>query len=399
LVKRALAIAALACAVAPLPGHAAGTGRLTIYSSLPLHGGRRAESLDVVRAERLALEEEGGAAGGHPIRFVSLDDSTRAVGGWDIDTVYVNAYRAYADDSAIAYLGELNSGASAVSMPILNEADLLQVSPSNSYVGLTRSEPGVSDYGEPGKYYPTGRRTYGRIAPADNLQAAAAAKLLAEQGVKRVLLLDDAEIYGAGLARMIGKRALARGVEVRGPFHVLQGHWRAKVRRLVRSAHADAMVFGGITENHAAGVFSAAHAAAPRMTLIGGDGVADTVFTKRLAAGAASRTFITNPTLPAASYPAAAQAFFLAFRARYGHAPQPYGLFGYETMKVVLAAIEAAGGNRAATVDAFFATRDRDSVLGRYSIDAHGDTTLSTYGVNRIRGGRLVFDRVIDSSA
>jgi branched-chain amino acid transport system substrate-binding protein len=67
-------------------------------------------------------------------------------------------------------------------------------------------------------------------------------------------------------------------------------------------------------------------------------------------------------------------------------------------MKVVLAAIEAGGGDRAATIDAFFGTRERDSALGRYSIDANGDTTLSTYGVYRIEKRRLVFDRVVDSS-
>src|SRR5690349_6761648 len=62
-------------------------------------------------------------------------------------------------------------------------------------------------------------------------------------------------------------------------------------------------------------------------------------------------------------------------------------------MKVVLAAIDAGGGGRAATVRAFFATHDRDSVLGRYSIDGSGDTTLSTYGVYRVEHGELVFDR------
>jgi branched-chain amino acid transport system substrate-binding protein len=56
------------------------------------------------------------------------------------------------------------------------------------------------------------------------------------------------------------------------------------------------------------------------------------------------------------------------------------------------------GNDRASVIAAFRAvTRDRDSVLGRYSIDANGDTTLSTYGVQRIERGRLVYDRTIDS--
>jgi branched-chain amino acid transport system substrate-binding protein len=68
-------------------------------------------------------------------------------------------------------------------------------------------------------------------------------------------------------------------------------------------------------------------------------------------------------------------------------------------MKVALAAINAGDGDRAATIQAFFATRDRDSVLGRYSIDSNGDTTLSLYGVARVEHGLTAFDRVVDSNA
>jgi branched-chain amino acid transport system substrate-binding protein len=67
-------------------------------------------------------------------------------------------------------------------------------------------------------------------------------------------------------------------------------------------------------------------------------------------------------------------------------------------MKTALLAIQHAGdqGNdRQAVVDAFFKIKDRDSVLGNYSIDANGDTTLSSYGGNRVKGGKLVFDKVI----
>jgi branched-chain amino acid transport system substrate-binding protein len=44
---------------------------------------------------------------------------------------------------------------------------------------------------------------------------------------------------------------------------------------------------------------------------------------------------------------------------------------------------------------ALFSTRDRRSVLGTYSIDRNGDTTLRRYGVYRIVGGELVFVKSI----
>ena len=40
---------------------------------------------------------------------------------------------------------------------------------------------------------------------------------------------------------------------------------------------------------------------------------------------------------------------------------------------------------------AIFATRDRRSVLGQYSIDSGGDTTLDRYGADHVSQGRLVF--------
>jgi branched-chain amino acid transport system substrate-binding protein len=46
---------------------------------------------------------------------------------------------------------------------------------------------------------------------------------------------------------------------------------------------------------------------------------------------------------------------------------------------------------RSAVTRAIFSTRERRSVLGTYSITHRGDTTLDSYGVYRVRAGRLVF--------
>jgi len=83
---------------------------------------------------------------------------------------------AVADKDTIAYIGTLNSGAAKVSIPILNAANLVMVSPANTYVGLTHAGPGTAA-GEPGKYYPTGKRNYARVVAADDFQGAADATL------------------------------------------------------------------------------------------------------------------------------------------------------------------------------------------------------------------------------
>ena len=50
-------------------------------------------------------------------------------------------------------------------------------------------------------------------------------------------------------------------------------------------------------------------------------------------------------------------------------------------------------------VEQLFATKDRESVLGTYSIDENGDTTLTDYGAYSIEDGALVFDETIKAQA
>ena len=73
--------------------------------------------------------------------YQSLDDSTAAAGKWDPGQTAANARKVASDSKTVYYIGEFNSGASEVSIPILNEAGIPQVSPANTYVGLTTSLP------------------------------------------------------------------------------------------------------------------------------------------------------------------------------------------------------------------------------------------------------------------
>ena len=113
------------------------------------------------------------------------------------------------------------------------------------------------------------------------------------------------------------------------------------------------------------------------------------------------RVLITAPTLGPAQYPAATRAFTAAFDRRYGSVA-PDAIFGYEAMSLLLSAIDRATEHGAKTAvrsqvrAALFATRDRASVLGTYSIDPDGDTTLRRYGVYAIVAGRLTFwERIV----
>ncbi len=172
--------------------------QLTIYSSLPLQGPSAGISEEIVGGEKLALAGAGGRIGPFKVSYVSLDDSNATTGEWSPGVTATNAKMAAQDTSTIAYLGDYNSGASAVSLPLINAAGILQVSPASPYVGLTSSLDAGQD--EPERFYPAGRRTFGRLQPGDPAQAQAQVALMRSLGVKRLYVLNDQGPFEVPLA-------------------------------------------------------------------------------------------------------------------------------------------------------------------------------------------------------
>jgi len=55
----------------------------------------------------------------------------------------------------------------------------------------------------------------------------------------------------------------------------------------------------------------------------------------------------------------------------------------------------ASGNDRSKVIEEIFNTKDRKSVLGTYSIDTNGDTTLTDYGLYTIKGGLPTYSKKI----
>src|SRR6202035_2468552 len=125
-----------------------------IYSSLPLKGAVNAQTLPLLNGIKLALEQAGGKAGSFTVNYQSLDDSTAtSPTNYDLNVCQADARRAATDPKVVYYIGEFNSGCTKVVIPILSQAGVPEVSPANTYVGLTNNGAGSSP-GEPDKYYP-----------------------------------------------------------------------------------------------------------------------------------------------------------------------------------------------------------------------------------------------------
>jgi len=376
---------------------------LTIYSSVPLQGASRVQTTAVVNGAKLALEQAGNKAGAHTIKYESLDDSTAQAGNWTPEQESANARKAAQDDSTAVYVGTFNSGAAAVAIPILNEAGIPMISPANTAVGLTTDEPGANP-GEPDKYYPSGTRNYTRIVPKDTIQGAALATVMKEDGCTKVQLTNDKEVYGAGLANNIDLAAKAQSLEIISNEAIDKNaaNYRSLAQK-AKGAGADCFVYAGVTANNAVQLYKDFAAALPDAKLYGPDGIAESGFVDPkeggIPADVANKVKVTVATLSPDEYPPEGQKFFDDFEAKYGETnPDPYAIYGYEAMKLVLDTCEELGADCAdkqAMIDALYQTKGRASVLGTYDIDENGDTTLTDYGVYTVKDGELVFGETV----
>ncbi|HET7704167.1 MAG TPA: branched-chain amino acid ABC transporter substrate-binding protein [Candidatus Limnocylindrales bacterium] len=376
-------------------------GTIDIWSSLPRQGSSKAQTDTMVLAIKMAIEERGGKVAGYTINYVDKDDATAAAGKWDEATEIKNANDAVANDKLVAYLGTLNSGAAKLSIPILCAKGIAMVSAANTFVGLTKPfEPG-----EPDKYYPNGcKKNYFRVITNDLLQGKAGALWSSQLGAKKVYVIDDTEVYGKGLADVYAKEAPVNGLEVLGRDGIdgKASDYKALADK-IKAAGPDLIYYGGITQNNAGQLWRDLRDAMPDVKLMGPDGIYESEFLKA-ATDAAEGTYITTTAIPPDQLTGKGADFIKKYTAKNPNNPvEGYTAYAYESAQVVLAAIERAAAKNPANIlalrglvlDEIKATKDFDGILGKWSFDADGDTTLADVSGLIIKGDKFNFDKII----
>jgi branched-chain amino acid transport system substrate-binding protein len=373
-----------------------------IVSDFPRQGANRFQTTTMVNAIKLAIGQRDGKAGNVTIEYESLDDATAQTGQWDAAKCAENAQKAAQDEEIIGWIGPFNSGCAAVQIPILNEAHLGMISPSNTYVGLTR--PGGKP-DEPEKYYPTGERNYARVIVTDDKQGQAGAKLMQEEGWESVYILDDKETYGKGIADQLQQSAEDLGIEILGREGIdgSAANYGSLMNKIAQT-DPDAIYFGGIIENDADQLVKdkvGAGMSNEEVAFIVPAGVyVDTYLSQ--GGDAAEGTWVTFGGLPEGELSAEGQEFVKTYQQKYDDEIQPYTPYAYEAANVMLDAIERAseeaGGDvpdRQAVEEQIFATEDYKGVLGTWSFDEDGDTTLTELSILKVEGGKFQLDRTL----
>ncbi len=371
-------------------------GTVTVYTSLPKHGVSAAAARATAAGERLALQDAGGRAGDLEVKLVELDSSEPGERLWDPDRVSANAGEAADDPRAIAYLGELDYGASAVSVPITNEAGVLQVSPADGLTSLTRVPLGQPRAG-PERYYPEDERSFVRLVPPDELQAETLLARVRATGARDVAVLYDGEIHSRELGTVLV--ALARRD---GPDPVEAEEYRGRVDEipdLVRDLaeeRPDALLYAGIAGPGTGRILAQVDRALPGVPVYATTGVLARDPSVPIPAAPAIVEAV-GPIPPARALPSEGRRLLARLRETMGGAvARPEALYGYEAMRLVLDAIRVAGANRARVVDEALRIRERRSPLGAYRVRATGEVETTRFGLHALRHGRFEFERMLE---
>jgi branched-chain amino acid transport system substrate-binding protein len=379
--------------------------KITIVSSLPRTGNARQQTDTIVNGIRMALDEVNSRVGDFEITYRDYDDATASAGEWTQDQEAANANKAAADPNVMAYIGPYNSGAAKTSIPILNAAHLLMISPANTAVWLTKPNP---DNPKELENYRKDGINYTRVCPTDDIQGPLGAEWAKEMGIKRVFVLDDNEVYGRGLAKLFEDHCDEIGVEIVGhdSIDAKALEFRSLMTK-IKSKNPDLVYFGGTTQTKGGQIAKDMVAVGLSAKLMVPDGCMETAFIE--AAGPENvndRCFITFGGLPAEAFENADAAFIAknkaakdfvdAYQKRFGKLPEAYAIYGYEAGKVALEAIRRAGKkDRSAIVAACLGIKDFHGALGTWSFDSNGDTTLKKLSGNTVHDGKFKFVKLL----
>jgi branched-chain amino acid transport system substrate-binding protein len=333
----------------------------------------------------MAFEEVGYEVGDFRIEYLDWDDATAAAGAWTAEAESVNASAAAKDPDVMVYIGTYNSGAAKISMPILNMAEVLMISPANTWPGLTK--PKIGDLGEPEMYRPSGKVNFTRVVPADDLQGTRAAEWAKELGVRKVYILDDNEVYGRGIALLFGQRCRQIGIEVLGHESIdVKAQEFKSLMTSIKSLGPDLIYFGGTTQSKGGQIAKDMVASGLDAKIMAPDGCYEDAFIK--SAGLENllgRCYVTFGGLPPDQLKGRGQEFVNHYVKKHGKMPEGYAVYGYESARVAIEAIRKAGKkDRAAIVAAALSLENIGGALGNWKFDENGDISLETVSGNTV---------------
>lgn len=376
-----------------------GGNTLKLVSSMPRTGSAKGQTDTIYNGIKMAIDEYNGEIAGMKIEYLDWDDATTQAGNWAAELETANAQKAIADPDVMAYIGPYNSGAAKISMPILNEAGLLQVSPAVTWTGLTKKVEGA-DPNEPGVYRPSGKVTFGRVCPADDTQGPLGADFAKKDlKVNKVYIIDDKELYGQGVSGLFERQCKKLGIEViaHESINVTQQDFSSLMTK-IKGLNPDLVYFGGTTQSKGGQIAKDMRTTGITCPLMVPDGCYELAFIKSAGEENLKNCYITMGGIDPTVLTGSGAEFVKKYKDKFGNDPEAYAVYGYEAAKVILEAIKKVGKkDRAAILATTLGTKDFDKgALGRWGFDENGDTTLQQMTISKVENGKFKPVRTIE---
>lgn len=352
---------------------------------------------DMLNAAHLALDEAGGMAGDVSVEIAEFNNSDPEGSPVSVEVEAEVAGQAAADPDIVAYVGPATSDQARISMPILNEASIAQIAPAATWPGLTK--PGFGP-GEPGIYYPTGRRHFFRVVPSDEIQGEVAARWATQLGYESVFIVDDNTAYGSGVAGIFEVSAQDLELRILG-----QGHFdgtapdEAEIEAVAANAlnGAPDLIFLGSSVGFGGDQFvGALRELDPGIDMMVSDGMVQDELITSIGPDLTEGIYGTTITVPASELESAAD-FRASYQEVYGKEPPPFAVTTYEATSVLLHAIEQAEEpSRDGVLTAISDMGTFSGILGEWEFDSRGDISITTISGMQIQGGSWSFVQVVD---
>jgi len=326
---------------------------------------------DVVDAELLAFKQLHGEVTTFTVKDVLLHSSPVSY-----DAREAVIYPSSSAPNVIAYLGDIAPGTSDQTVGITNALDLLEVSPTDTSLELTQTTPAVS--GGPHSFYEsygTYGQTFARVVPSGIDEANAQVREMKSLGITSLHVGDDGSDYGRALADAVATGAASAGIKIVGS-----------------SAGAAGDFYGAQSPTAAASFFNRVASANPSAKLFGTSSLDSSAFTKALSSSVRN-LYVSIPGFLTKDLTTTGRKFVANFKSTYGHDPNVEAIFGYEAMEAVLRVVQRERGDandRTSVIKGFLSQRDVSGVVGTYSIDSSGNTSLDAFVFARPVGGTLV---------
>ena len=297
----------------------------------PLSGDLSALGLGIRNSVDLAIRQanESNAIPGWKLELAAEDDEAKPDVGKNAATKLAG------DAEVVGVVGTLNSSVALSVVPVLNSANIVQVSPANTTPSLTKGEDFANN---PKRVY----ANYFRTATTDAVQGKALAEFLYnEKGFKKIATINDKKVYGLGLVKAFTKEFTDLGgtIVADATINPDEGNY-ASVVTAVKAKNPEAVLYGG--EYPQAGpLTSQMKAGGLKVPLIGGDGIKDPEFMK-LGGKAAEGDFASTVGDPTEVIPEA-KGFVEAYeKAGFKEPMGAYGAHSYDAAQAIITALKTS---------------------------------------------------------